>query len=285
MKRFLREPLVHFLVLGAVLFTLYAWRGGSGLPVERVVIGAGQLEHLAAVFTRTWMRPPTAEELHGLLQDHVREELAAREALALGLERDDVIVRRRLRQKLEFLTEDLAALAEPSESELEAHLRAHPEGYELEPRITFRQVFLSPERRGERLEADALELLTQLTAAPDSADEAGDPTLLPEGLELAGTSEIDRLFGEEFAASLATVEPGTWTGPLSSAFGLHLVRVDVREAGRLPELGEVRDAVNRDWFAARKSAALDAFYAELLERYEVVIEPFPPSTDTAAETR
>lgn len=277
MKRFLSEPLVHFLVLGAGLFLLYAWRGGSGASTERVVIGAGQIEHLVAGFARTWLRPPTPEELQGLLQDHVREELASREALALGLDRDDVIVRRRLRQKLEFLTEDLAALAEPGEDELAAYLRANPQSYELEPHFTFRQVFLSPERRGEALEAEAARLLAQLRATPDSADEAGDPTLLPEGLELAGASEIDRLFGEDFARSLDSVEPGDWAGPLRSAYGLHLVRVDAREAGRLPELDEVREAVSRDWFAARKRAALDAFYRGLLERYEVVIEPQSPS--------
>jgi hypothetical protein len=285
MKRFLREPLVHFLVLGAALFALDRWRGGAAEARERIVIGAGQLEHLAAGFARTWLRPPTPEELRGLVRDHVREELATREALTLGLDRDDTIVRRRLRQKLEFLTEDVASLAEPSEAELETWLRAHPQAYELEPRFTFQQVFLSPERRGEALEADAQRLLAELRAQPEL--EAGDPTLLPEGLELAGTSEIERLFGDDFARALAALEPGGWGGPLRSAFGLHLVRIGARETGRLPELAEVREAVSRDWFAAKKRAALDAFYDGLLERYEVVIEP-PPSSegpDEAGQTR
>jgi hypothetical protein len=277
--RLLREPLVHFLVLGAALFALYAWRGGSE-PSARIVIGAGQLEHLAAGFARTWLRAPTPEELQGLLRDHVREELATREALALGLDRDDTIVRRRLRQKLEFLTEDLVGLAEPSEAELAEYLRAHLEAYELEPRFTFEQVFLSPERRGEALDADAQRLLAELRATPELED--GDPTLLPAGLELAGTSEIDRIFGGDFARALGALAPGDWDGPLRSAFGLHLVRIAAREAGRLPELDEVREAVSRDWFAERKRAALDAFYADLLGRYEVVIEPELPASSAAS---
>lgn len=279
MKRLLREPLVHFLVLGAALFAIYELRNGSGAPAGRIVIGAGQIEHLAAGFARTWMRPPTQEELAGLLRDHVREELATREALALGLDRDDTIVRRRLRQKLEFLTEDLAGLAEPTDAELEAFLRAHPGSFAVEPRFSFQQVFLSPERRGEELEADARALLEELaTAGADpTASERGDPTLLPEALELASASEIDRLFGDGFARALETAEPGRWAGPLRSGYGLHLVLVGASEVGRLPDLAEAREAVSREWFAVRRQEALDAFYAQLLERYEVVIEPLPPA--------
>ena len=150
MKRWLREPLVHFLVLGAALFLFYEWRGGGGGPgSSRIVIGSGQIEHLAAGFARTWSRPPTEAELKGLIDDWVREEIATREAMAMGLDRDDTVLRRRLRQKLEFLVEDAAAAAPTTDAELEAWLGEHADSYAVPPEITLRQVFVSPERHGD----------------------------------------------------------------------------------------------------------------------------------------
>ena len=271
--RWLREPLLHFFLVGAVLFWIASRFAGAGdLRPDRIVLTGGDLEQLAQGFARTWQRPPSAQELAGLVEERVREEVFYREALAMGLDRDDTIVRRRLRQKLEFLSEDLA-LAEPSEAELAAFLAAHPERFRVEPRLGFRQVYLSRDRRGDRLEADARRALEALRARDGRADaeRLGDPLPLPAEADSLAAGEVARLFGEPFAARLLELEPGRWEGPVESAYGLHLVFVRERSEGRVPELAEVRDAVAREWLAERRSAAREEFYRGLRARYEVEV--------------
>jgi hypothetical protein len=271
-RRALREPLLHFAVLGAGLFVLFAVVGGDDPASRRVVVGRGALENLAAAFERTWQRPPTRAELEGLVADHVRETILAREAKALGLDEDDVIVRRRLRQKIELLAASLAESAEPSEADLEAWLREHADRWRVEPRVSFRHVYLSRERRGAATDADAARLLGELAAGSADPATAGDPLLLPAALVDAPLPDVARQFGGDFAARVGALELGRWNGPVESGYGVHLVRVDAREDGRLPALGEVRDAVLRDWQAAQAEAAREAHYRALRERYTVVIE-------------
>ena len=164
MKALLREPLVHFLLLGGLLFLFFEWRGSGGPTSSRIVITPGLVEHLASGFGRTWQRPPTDAELKGLIDDYVKEEIATREAVGMGLDRDDTIIRRRLRQKLEFLVEDAASSAPPTDAELEAWLEKHPQSFRAEPQLAFRQVYVSPERRGASAGQDAVKLLAQLRA-------------------------------------------------------------------------------------------------------------------------
>jgi parvulin-like peptidyl-prolyl isomerase len=275
---FLREPLVHFLVLGALLFALAARGDDRDTDAGEIVVTAGQVEHLATVFAATWKRPPSAAELEELVQEHVREELACREALALGLERDDAIVRRRLRQKLEFVVNDLVARQEPDDAALAAFLRERPAAFAREAHTSFRHVYLSRERRGDALADDARALLAELRAGAAAPAEAGDPQLLPDELELASAGEIDALLGPGFAAALAALPTGEWSGPVESSYGLHLVHVFAREPGRMPELDEVRAEVEREWLAARRAEELARFYRGLAERYRIVIEP-PPAAE------
>lgn len=271
--RWFREPLLHFLILGAGLFWL---AGALGDPADgragRIVLSAGDVEQLGASFELTWQRPPSEAELAGLLEDRVREEIFYREALALGLDRDDTIVRRRMRQKMEFLSEDLAA-AEPSEAELEGWLASHREVFRIEPRATFRQVYLSRDRRGDGVRADATRLLDELRAADagPAAPAPGDPLPLPAEGEDLSASEVSRLFGAAFSARLFELAPGRWEGPVESAYGLHLVFVRERVEARDPALAEVRDAVAREWLAERRRQAREAFYRDLRSRYEVQI--------------
>ena len=166
-----REPLVHFLAIGALLFLVFNWRGGGGPSSNRIVITPGQIDSMVAGFGRTWQRPPTEQELKGLVDDYVREEMATREAMALGLDRDDTVIRRRLRQKLEFVAEDTIDAAPATDAELQAWLDAHPETFRTEPQVAFRQVYLSPDRRGAAVDADARALLAQLSAAGPSVDD------------------------------------------------------------------------------------------------------------------
>ncbi len=270
--RILREPLLHFFVLGAALFGLFAWLRGplAGAP-ERIHVDAARIEQLALGFARTWQRSPTQEELAALVDEFVREEILYREALALGLDRDDTIVRRRMRQKLEFLSEDIAPVADPDDAALARHLAEHADAYRVEPRVALRQVFVSRDRHGDAAPAHAQELLARLSADP-GADEAGDTSLLPATLPLAPLGEVASVFGSAFAQEVVKLTPGRWSGPVASGFGLHLVFVETREEGRAPALDEVRDAVRNDWSSARRTEANEAFYQSLRERYEVTIE-------------
>jgi hypothetical protein len=278
MKRLLREPLLHFLLLGITLFGVYALvRDRAPDRTGQIVVTQSQIEQLVIGFTRTWQRPPTAEELAGLVEDRIREEVLYREAMSMGLDRDDTIVRRRLRQKLEFLIPDLAAqIAPPTERELEAYLQQHADKYRGAPTVSFEQVFFDRNRRGKSAWTDAVSALTRLNGPRGAAvnlDTMGDASLLPIELTRTQESEVSRLFGGTFSQSLVKVPPGRWAGPLESSYGLHLVLVREQVPGRVPEIASVREAVLRDLLAERRQQALDAAYAKFRARYAVVVEP------------
>jgi len=275
MKRLLHEPLLHFLLIGAALFVIFGLAGKriDGAP-GKIVVTQGQIASLASGFTRTWLRPPTPDELEGLIQDRVREEVYCREAMALGLDKDDTIIRRRLRQKLEFISDDLVAQVEPTDAELNAYLQAHPDSFRVEPRYTFSQVYLSPEKHGTDLGRDAERLLATLTRAGSGADVSrlGDPFLLEHTFDAVPEGEVAKQFGDKFAASLDTLTPGRWQGPVESGYGLHLVFVGSRTEGGTPPLEQVRDAVHREWANARRLEANEAFYQGLRKKYSVTVE-------------
>jgi len=272
--RLLHEPLVKFLALGGGLFLLFGAVGDrDSRRADRIVVSAGQIESLAEGWMRTWRRSPTSEELDGLIAEHIREEILYREALAMGLDRDDTVVRRRLRQKMEFIGED-AAVAEPTEEELRAYLASHADAFRSEQRISFAQVYLDRDRRGESALRDAEGLLARLDgdgAVIDPA-ELGDPLLLPHAYESLPASELARLFGQDFAEQLAGLPTGRWVGPVESAYGLHLVLIRQRGEGAMPGLEEVRDAVRREWQVARREESGEELYRRLRERYTVAVE-------------
>ena len=283
-RSLLREPLVHFLLLGAALFLFFYWTGGSGGPgSDRIVIGPGQVEHLATGFGRTWRRPPTQQELKGLVDDYVREEMATREAISMGLDRGDTVIRRRLRQKLEFLVEDAAEAVPPTDAELLAWLEAHAETYRRDPQVAFRQVFLSLDSRGVAVEVDAKKLLKRLESLGPDADieRLGDSIMLPVEFELAPLTVASRMFGNDFAARLVEIEPGRWSGPITSGYGLHLVFVRQRIDSREPALDDVRNAVSRDLLTSRRKEQLERMYERLLERYTVVVDMPDPEVSPA----
>jgi parvulin-like peptidyl-prolyl isomerase len=277
MKRLLREPLVHFLAIGAALFLFSSWKGGGGAPSGRIVVTRARLDSLAAGFARTWQRPPAPEELKGLVDGYVREEIAVREAMATGLDKDDAIIRRRLKQKVDFLAEDRIDATPPTDAELAAWLAAHSGLYRAEERVSFRQVCLTPEKRGGRAaaEAEARRLAAALDRKGPNADPGGDSLLLPPDMPLAPKGEIARVFGTDFADAVVKLEPGRWTAPVPSGFGVHAVLVREKEAARAPALAEVRAAVERDFVADRRTRELDALYARLLAKTQVVIETAP----------
>jgi len=285
--RFLREPLLHFLLLGVGLFALFYFvNKESGGDPERIVVTAGQIQRISDGFTRTWQRPPTQEELEGLIQDYIREEVLYREAIALGLDRDDTVIRRRLRQKMEFISEDVASQAEPTDEELRYYLAKHPDKFRLERSFTFSHVYLNPERRGDSLIRDVERVLTELNKGGGNSDVAGlgDNFLLDREFKAASQSEVAKVFGEQFAAQLSQLEPGRWHGPIESGYGVHLVFVHERTEGYIPPLDEVHDAVRREWANDQRIKTNEKFYQSLLERYTVTIEQPEKASGASAAT-
>jgi hypothetical protein len=266
-----REPLLHFLLLGFALFLYYGLtnRDVEGSPMS-IRVERGQVQQLAANFERTWSRPPTAAELDAMVEGYVREEVFYREALAMGLDRDDPMVRRRMRMKLEFMLEDLTP-QDVSDAVLNEFVQQNADDFRREAQVSFRQVYLDPKQRPD-LPADAARLLAALNGGAD-ADEVGDPTLAPRIYQRARRDEIERDFGREFALEVVELEPGAWHGPVYSPFGGHLLRIDERVEARLPPLAEIRDDVLRDYLSQERQRQKDLAYERLRERYEVTVEP------------
>jgi hypothetical protein len=279
LRRWLREPLLHFVLLGAAFFGLEALlrentvEAGGRPEDDQIVVSPGRIENLIALFAKTWQRAPGPVEVRALLDDHVLEEAYYREGLALGLDANDGIIRRRVRQKMEFVVDDIVELAEPDEAELAAWLAEHPDSYALPARYAFRQVYLSPDRRGESVREDAQRVLAELRSDATARDprELGDATLLEYEVEDTGADVIERMFGQAFSDELAGLTFEEWSGPLDSVYGMHLVFVHARSAGRLPELSEVRAAVERDWRFAQRELAKKRFNEQLISRYQVKI--------------
>jgi hypothetical protein len=268
LRRWLREPLVHFFLLGAVLFALYAIVNpdAAGDPAE-IVVDERIIDGLATRFERTWRRQPTAQELDALIDNWVREEVLYREGLALGFDRDDPVVRRRIAQKLEFVAD--AGAEAPDDAALEAWLADHAQDYLVPARFHFEQRYFGSERHGDGLDRAVSEALAKLQAG---VDVAGDGTLLPARVDGDPAGRIDAVFGLGFAAQLEALPQRIWAGPVESAFGAHLVRVTEHFPVRQPELAEVREAVSRDAMRARTDAADAAFFQSILQRYTVRIE-------------
>ena len=280
LKTFLKEPLVHFLALGLIVFAVYHVLNRSNQPKpDKIVVTQARIEQLTGLFAKTWQRPPTAAELKGLIDDYVKEEILYREALALGLDIDDTVIRRRMRQKMEFLSDAVIDLLTPADEELQRYLNANPSKFEIAPQIAFEQVFLNPDSRGDRIEEDAASILEALNShAPGDATTLGDATLLPYELGATSAKRISQTFGPQFAKAVDLLAPGGWTGPIKSTFGMHLVRVNKREPGRIPALSEVRHAVKREWTQEQRKKLEDKHFAELLKRYKVSIERQPNAT-------
>lgn len=286
MRKLIREPLFHFLLLGAMIFLLAArMNSGSMSSGGKIVVTQSGIESMIVGFSRTWLRPPTQGELQGLVDDYIREEVLYREARTMGLDQDDVIVRRRMRQKFEFLGEDLAVkTGPPTDQEVETYVRERADRYGQEASFSFVHIFFSREKRGTCASSDASAMLARLSGTGAfNIEKLGDAFLLPSQFDRVSASETARLFGEKFAKELNTVQLGTWAGPLESSYGLHLVRVDARAAAVLPPLTSVRESALRDLLSNRRKQELDAQYEKLRARYTIVVEP--PQAPKIAQPR
>jgi parvulin-like peptidyl-prolyl isomerase len=284
--RAIREPLVQFFLIGAAVFGLYALTADNRQEELRdtIVVAEGRIQQLAEVFTKTWQRPPTDRELRGLIDAYVKEEVYYREALKLGLDRDDTLIRRRMQQKMEFLTEPGEDVLVADDSGLQAFLDHNKGEFRVEPRIAFEQVFINPEKGDEAASARAKQTLAALeTAASGSVpSDLGDPTLLPTITPLTPLSGIARNFGETFAQKLTDLPEDEWAGPVPSPFGLHLVRVTERIDGYDPPLHEVRKAVEQKWRTQKRGDFQEQEYERLRAKYDVVV---PLGNDRTSEQK
>ena len=267
--RLLREPLLHFLAIGSLIFLLFAAVDDTReAPADVIVITPERIDQLAAGFSSVWKRMPTDDELDALIDEEVREEVYYRGALALGLDRNDTIVRRRMRQKMEFLLDTGAYLQDPAAGELEVYFAANEDFYRSGLRLAFEQIYL-----GEAPTVEAISLSLGALQSDPPADPAtlGERTLLPAQLGLSPPNAIDGVFGKDFFELLAERPPGVWTGPAVSAYGVHLVRILDSLPARTPPLEEVRDAVLRDWKAAKAQEIREQDYAERRKHFVVEI--------------
>lgn len=281
--KLVRAPLTHFVVLGVALFLLFYWLKPTALvdtQSKRIEVSPAQIELLSTSFERVWGRTPQATELRKLVDAFIREEIYYREALAIGLDQNDSMVRRRMQQKLLFLHEDLAALDEPREEELEAFYNDNKSNYLESARISVRQVFIrEANATGTRVQS----LLEKLRAGA-KPDQLGDATLLPGQLRETTGERVTATFGDDFATALESVEPGAWSGPIRSSFGLHLVHVDGRSPERVPELGEIRDELRRDLLEQRRANARERIYDSLRSEYMVeILWPAAIANESVAE--
>nr|WP_231734560.1 peptidylprolyl isomerase [Lysobacter gilvus] len=270
MQRLLREPLLHFLVLGALLFAVYGWMQRDALQApDEVVVDQARVDALSARFHRLWQREPSPDELRGIVDAWVREEILYREGVAVGMERDDDVVRRRVVQKLTYLNEGMAVEV-PTQAELQAWLHAHPDDYRLAPRYAFRQVYFDPTQHGDALARDIAQ--AQASLQRDANANVGDVAMLPQTMRDAAADEVSRTFGAQFAQSLPAIPDGRWSDPIASDYGVHLVWIDARTPARMPALAQVRRDVERDLLADRTKKANEAFYDTLRKRYTVKVD-------------
>ena len=284
--KLLREPLLHFMFIGAAIYLLYGVFAEK-LPEaddKTIIVTAGEIEWMQTAWQKRWNRPPTAAEFDGLVQQYIKETVLYREALTMGLNQHDQVIRRRLAQKLEFLAKDLVALTPPTEEELQSYFDEHQDRYQQPVLYTFTQVFIDPDKRGDTTLDDAEVIKANLIAKGDAVDDPGalgDDFMLQNYYPEKDAIEIRKLFGSGFTESLAKLSPGQWHGPVLSGYGVHLIYISSISEPPAPGFAALRERVVQDWTMDRGEELNDKFYASLREQYTVVIEE-PAGKDKVA---
>jgi peptidyl-prolyl cis-trans isomerase C len=286
--QFLNEPLLHFVLAGAAIYLLFGLFGQSAdVAVEEntIIVTAGEINWLGEMWQKKWNRPPSDVEMVGLVRDHLRETVLYREAVAMGLDKDDVIIRRRMAQKLEFLAQDLIQPETPIAAELQTFFQENIDRYQIPPLLTFTHVFLDPDKRGDDTLIDAEKLKAELIAnatVPDEASDLGDRFMLQAYYPERDEADLAKLFGGEFARSIMALEPETWHGPVLSGYGTHLVYVQARLESPPPTFEQVAERVGEDLVNEEREKLNQEYLDSLLARYNVVIEGEDAEADQAA---
>src|SRR5271167_2449781 len=286
LKHWLREPLLHFLLIGIALFGAYSYmhRGRGGVESSRqITLSLDELRQMDTYFESQWHRQPTSAEFQAMVEDKVREEVLYREALAMGLDKDDTIVKRRMAQKMQFLAEDVAAAHEPSTAELKAWFEKNSNKFALPSRYSFRHLYFSPDKRGKNARDDAAEALAKIAGQPEDSKLAvslADPFMFQDYYGDRAPDALAKEFGPPFAVALEKVKPGSWQGPIESGYGWHLVFVDTVIPGRVPALEEIEADVKTAWLGEQKQQAVQKAYAEMRAKYTVLL-PGPSDKEAA----
>ena len=297
-KRWLREPLLHFLLIGIALFAVYAYahRGRGGIESPRqIALTLDDLRQMDMYFESQWHRQPTPAEFQAMVEDRVREEVLYREALAMGLDKDDTIVKRRMAQKMQFLAEDVAAAHEPSTAELKAWFDKNSNKFALPSRYSFRHLYFSPDKRGKKAQEDATKTLGKIAGQPEDSKLAvslADRFMFQDYYGDRAPEALAKEFGPQFVVALEKLKPGSWQGPIESGYGWHLVFVDTVIPGRIPAFEEMEPDVKTAWLGEQKATAWQKACAEMRAKYTVLLpapsdkeaaqRPVPPSKETSS---
>lgn len=280
MKKLLREPLVHFLLIGAALFATYIFLqpARDDANSKQIQLSLGEINQQVMLFESQWNRAPTAEELAHLMENRVQEEVLYREGLILGLDKDDTIVKRRIAQKMQFLAEDVAAAREPAPAQLRDWYQQHADQFAMAARYSFRHLYFSPDHRGPNAREDAARALAKLLGQSEDtalAQTLADRSMLQDYYRDRTAEFLHKEFGPNFALAIARLAPGSWQGPVESGFGWHLVFVDTVIPGRVPDFEEVAGDVKTAWLGEQKALAWEEAYKKMRGKYTVLL-PAPP---------
>ena len=287
LKAVLREPLLHFLLLGVVLFAAHSYlsRGRSGVESSgQITLTAEDLRQMEMYFESQWRRQPTADEFKGMLDDKVEEEILYREGLAMGLDRDDIIVKRRMAQKMRFLAEDVATAHEPTTGELRTWFVKNSQKFARPGRITFRHAYFSPDSRGQHAHDDAVDALAKVAGEPEDSKAAplhADRFMFQEYYRDRSSEQLAKELGPQFAQAIFALKPGAWRGPIESGYGWHLVFVESFTPIRVPAFEEVESDVKVAWLSDQKEDAWRKAYQKMRASYTVLL-PGPPDNQTAS---
>jgi Parvulin-like peptidyl-prolyl isomerase len=290
MKRLLREPLIHFLLIGAALFAADHYlqpASGAAPSSKQIQLSLDELAQLAALFQSQWRRDPTPDEFGRMVEQKVQSEVLYREAMAIGLDKNDEIVKRRMAQKMQFLAEDVAAAREPTTDELKSWFEKNSAKFALPPRLSFRHLYFSPDRRGTQARDNAAKALAQLTGQPEdtkAAEGIADPFMFQEYYRDRAPDYLGKEFGPQFAKVVEKLAPGSWQGPIESGFGWHLVFVDTVIPGRVPDFEEIEGDVKTAWLAEQKAVAWDKAYKEMRAKYTVLVPAARADANTASRS-
>ncbi len=291
MKRLLREPLLHFLLIGAGLFALFYYmrpHRDTSPASKQIQFSLDELSQLALLFQSQWRREPTVDELDRLVENKVQQEVLYREALTMGLDKGDEIVKRRMAQKMQFLAEDVGAAREPTTEELKSWFTTNSQKFAMPARFSFRHLYFSPDRRGERAREDALKALAQLARQPEDSKLAAslaDPFMFQNYYRDRAQEYLGKEFGPRFAESVEKLTPGSWQGPVESGYGWHLVFVDTVIPARIPTFEEAESDVKTAWLSQQKAQTWEKAYKELRAKYTVLLPVVPEKTQQESEAR
>ena len=271
-KKILHEPLVHFLVLGALVFAIYIFLNGTeSEDTHHIVVSKAVQKQLAYRWQKKYLRAPTEEDMQKMLDKEIYTEVMAREAKQMGLDVNDFIIRRRLAQKMEFVSDDLSLLVAPTDAELKSYLKTHEKMFRKEDSFSFKQIYIDVNKHHNDLKETFEKIKTALQTDTDIRA-LGDSFLLPVNNEHMRYYDVQRKFGKAFAMHLKTVKEGSWQGPIKSGYGAHFVYLEKREKGEIPAFESIKETLKNAWMSEKKDQNNQMFYKNLKKSYSVEIE-------------